>query len=377
MILIKLKIAAAAAVLAIASGTVNAAASDMENITVLGDSISTGYGLEEESLAYCEYLQQYFDAELDNFAKDGRQTSELIDQIENDKEVRSSLENADLVCVTIGGNDVMHIFEDALYSWNSGSMGTAQGQSFFSQEFVQSFIMQYASAFGPAAASAGENIGIIRDKINEINPEASVVMQTIYNPFETDDENLNSIMKPMKTFTSLYLGVINNAVRRQPAVIADIHKKLDEKSWLYTNIKNFDIHPNFLGHMLIAEEIIQNLREPGNGEVFRTQLEKIPREYYSGIPEDVTGEILRLADGEFRAEQVADADTESLTAEPETEETAEEVSEETQKNTEINDKSGQKKKSRLSKVLLYTGIILIAAATALRFYSKKKRKTYK
>ncbi len=50
-------------------------------------------------------------------------------------------------------------------------------------------------------------------------------------------KKLNSIMKPLKTFTAMYLGVINNAVRQQPTVIADIHKKFSENSWLYTNIK--------------------------------------------------------------------------------------------------------------------------------------------
>lgn len=76
----------------------------------------------------------------------------------------------------------------------------------FSQEFVQGFIMKYASAFGPAAAQAGENIAEIRKKISELNPEAPIIMQTVYNPFETDNEKLNSIMKPLKTFTAMYLG---------------------------------------------------------------------------------------------------------------------------------------------------------------------------
>ncbi|MDE6103990.1 MAG: hypothetical protein K2F60_05650, partial [Oscillospiraceae bacterium] len=317
MINIKIKISAAAAVLVIMAGTLSVNAEVTENITVLGDSISTGYGLDDSQLSYCGYLQEYFDADLDNFAKDGRQTSELLEQIENDDDVRNSLENADLICVTIGGNDVLQIFLDAMSELITRGGNTSGEQFEFSQEFVQSFIMKFASAIGPAAAQAGENITDIHEQIRELNPDAPVIIQTVYNPFETDDEKLNSIMKPLKTFTALYLGVINNAVKQQPAVIADIHEKFDENSWLFTNIKEFDIHPNYVGHMLIAEEIIQNLKLTGNGEIFRTELNKLPEEYYSGIPDNITGEILELADGEFRTQKAIDSFTEKTETETE------------------------------------------------------------
>lgn len=375
MINIKIKISAAAAVLVIMAGTLSVNAEVTENITVLGDSISTGYGLDDSQLSYCGYLQEYFDADLDNFAKDGRQTSELLEQIENDEDVRNSLENADLICVTIGGNDVLQIFLDAMSELKTRGGNTSGEQFEFSQEFVQSFIMKFASAIGPAAAQAGENITDIHEQIRELNPDAPVIMQTVYNPFETDDEKLNSIMKPLKTFTALYLGVINNAVKQQPAVIADIHEKFDENSWLFTNIKEFDIHPNYVGHMLIAEEIIQNLKLTGNGEIFRTELNKLPEEYYSGIPDNITGEILELADGEFRTEKAIDSFTEKT--ETETEHKNSGSLQETSAIKKETEKKEQKKKGKLSTVLISIGIILIIVSVLQGVYLKRKRMTEK
>lgn len=375
MINIKIKISAAAAVLVIMAGTLSVNAEVTENITVLGDSISTGYGLDDSQLSYCGYLQEYFDADLDNFAKDGRQTSELLEQIENDDDVRNSLENADLICVTIGGNDVLQIFLDAMSELKTRGGNTSGEQFEFSQEFVQSFIMKFASAIGPAAAQAGENITDIHEQIRELNPDAPVIMQTVYNPFETDDEKLNSIMKPLKTFTALYLGVINNAVKQQPAVIADIHEKFDENSWLFTNIKEFDIHPNYVGHMLIAEEIIQNLKLTGNGEIFRTELNKLPEEYYSGIPDNITGEILELADGEFRTEKAIDSFTEKT--ETETEHKNSGSFQETSAIKKETEKKEQKKKGKLSTVLISIGIILIIISVLQGVYLKRKRMTEK
>lgn len=379
MITIKIKIAAAAAAFAVSACMQCASAEAAENITVLGDSISTGYGLDDGELSYCGYLQEYFDAELDNFAKDGRQTAELIQQLENDEDVISSIQEADLICVSIGGNDVLQIFLDSFSELKNIGGNNSNEQFALSGESVQGFIMKYSSAFGPAAAQASENIAEIREKISELNPEAPVIIQTVYNPFETDDEKLNSIMKPLKTFAAMYLGVINNAVRQQPAVIADIHKKFDNNSWLYTNIKEFDIHPNYIGHMLIAEEIVQSLEQPGNGEIFKAQLEKLPKDYLNSIPGDITDEIIRLANGQFRGENNAES-TDSLTAENEIKpsEEASKASQEQSSETQNINKTEQKKKSKLSSLLFYTGIILISASVLLKVYSKlRKRMTKK
>lgn len=372
MINIKIKLSAAAAVFVILTGTLSVNAEVTENITVLGDSISTGYGLDDSQLSYCGYLQEYFDADLDNFAKDGKQTSELLEQIENDSNVRESLVNADLICVTIGGNDVLQIFLDSMSELNSKSANT-NGEHFeFSQEFVQGFIMKFASAIGPAAAQAGENITEIREQIRELNPDASIIMQTVYNPFETDDEKLNGIMKPLKTFTALYLGVINNAVKQQPVIIADIHEKFNENSWLYTNIREFDIHPNYVGHMLIAEEIIQTLKQSGDGEIFRTELKKIPQEYYSGIPEDITVEILELADGEFRADKAIDSFTEKTETETEYQN-----SESVQETSKITKETEKKKKGKFSTVLIIIGTSLIIISILRGIYTRIKGMTEK
>ena len=210
MITIKIKFAAVVTAFAVLACMQSVSAETAENITVLGDSISTGYGLDDDELSYCGYLQEYFDADLDNFAKDGRQTAELIEQLENDADVRSSVEQADLICVSIGGNDVLQIFLDSLSELKNAGGNNSEEQFVFSQEFVQGFIMKYASAFGPAAAQAGENIAEIRKKISELNPEAPIIMQTVYNPFETDNEKER--YKAVRQAVNDFVGSLNTNI---------------------------------------------------------------------------------------------------------------------------------------------------------------------
>ncbi|MGN1480668.1 SGNH/GDSL hydrolase family protein [Porcipelethomonas sp.] len=341
----------------------------LDNITVLGDSISTGYGLENDELSYCDYLEKYFNAELDNYAVNGRQTSELIKQLDEDKEVRKSLEKADLVCVSIGGNDILHVFEDALYQLD-GISQTDNGQFQISSEFIQQFLTQFSSGFGPAASQAKENMYTISEQISNINSAALVVFQTVYNPFETDNEQLNNIMKPLKVFTSMYLGTINNSVKQQPVIVADINLKLNEKPWLFTNINELDIHPNYLGHMLIAEEIVQKLRMSGNYDVFKDAASTIPKSDLSQIPENIMSEVRNLSNGCLRIKnspEAAAAETDiSETQQTETSETAAK-----------NNNSKKSTKSKISGILFKLGICLVMVSLCIKIYSnmRKDRKT--
>ncbi|MFR0880259.1 MAG: SGNH/GDSL hydrolase family protein [Oscillospiraceae bacterium] len=342
-----------------------------ENITILGDSISTGYGLDENELSYGDYLRNYFNAELDNFAVNGRQTSELISQLEEDSITVSSVANADIVCVSIGGNDVLHIFEDAVYELGGITQSPQSGSFQLSPEFIQQFLMKYSSGFGPAAAQAAQNLETISGKIAEINPEAEIVFQTIYNPFESDDETINNILKPLKTYTSLYLGTINNAVREQNVSVADIAKKFSENAWLYTNIGEFDIHPNNVGHMLIAEEIVQMLKLPGNYSVFDEQSLNLSEDTMNQLPENVTAEIKNLSEGNFRTESEIEVSAETERA-IETTESATESTENKQKET-TSESEKNSVKNKTAGILFKAGLCIIVISLILKIYARKRK----
>lgn len=382
MIRIRLKIFSivAAAVVCMSISVSAEETASPENITILGDSISTGYGLDENELSYGDYLRNYFNAELDNFAVNGRQTSELISQLEEDSIAVSSVANADIVCVSIGGNDVLHIFEDAVYELGGITQSPQNGSFQLSPEFIQQFLMKYSSGFGSAAAQAAKNLETISEKIAEINPEAEIVFQTIYNPFESDDETINNILKPLKTYTSLYLGTINNAVREQNVSVADIAKKFSENVWLYTNIGEFDIHPNNVGHMLIAEEIVQMLKLPGDYSVFDEQSLNLSADTMNQLPENVTAEIKNLSEGNFRTESEIEVSAETERA-VETTESATKSTENEQKET--NGSSQEKEtvaesekssvKNKTAGFLFKAGLCIIVISLILKIYTRKRK----
>lgn len=316
----------------------------------------------------------YFDAEIDNFAQDGLTTEQQLEQL-NEDIVKNSISEADIVCISIGGNDLLSIFEQAIYNLNSNENTFFKDDGLFnvSPEFIQSFVMDYSSSFSSAAIKASENIEIIKNKIKEINPDAELIMQTVYIPFESSDEKTNTLYKPLKVFASLYIGNINSAIKNAAPNLADINLKFNEKPYIYTNIDKFDIHPNYLGHMLIAEEIIQTLGISGNYSVFKTASDEIPHGIFSQFPDYISKELDEFSNGQMRRGTLEQAIERTSVSPTETQDTSEKT-ENTVNTTAAKDKEKKGSKSRgiLSVIFLILGFTLILL-TALRKLIKNKK----
>ena len=369
---------------------------DMNNIVLLGDSITYGYGLSDEEHDYGYYLGEYFDAEVENYAQNGLTTDGLIEKLD-DPEIQSSVKKADLICFSIGGNDLLHIFmsafaENGIAFGNKSSSDSNGGieDLGISSDLITKFMMEYSSQLAPAASKAGENIKKIEEDIEKLNPDAEIVIQTVYNPFETSNEKIAPIMKPFKSFASMYLGTINAAVKECAPYIADISLKFSEKPYLFTNIDKFDIHPNFMGHMLIAEEIIETLCMTGDLTAVTEAVNDIPYGTYSQFPEFIKMEIEEVSKGELRRgsleqfvqrananageDNVENTDAAADDEAVETSKTDQTDALESEKDNDDETSKKSKFKSILSKVFMVLGALLIFGASVLRFVRKRKNK---
>lgn len=282
----------------------NVCAEEINTITVLGDSIAEGYALEEGDKNYGVWLGDYFDAKVENYASAGKTTQELIDMIDNDKSVRESVKDAELICVSIGANDILELFFDDLVNMAQSYNESADGELNIPSEAVENIITSIATSIGPASANAGKNIDVIIDKLKAINPGARLVFQTVYNPFETNNETLKPLFSPLYAFASIYLSSVNNAIRNNTYIEnADIREKFKGYCSMYTNIDSLDIHPNRLGHIVIAEEIVQTLKIPGKTDIFTYNIEDVIGDSPWDLPHDLREEIKELSNGIFRKEE--------------------------------------------------------------------------
>lgn len=238
------------------------------NYVALGDSIASGYGLDDvRSESYVGRIakmleERYGAVHLVNFGRNGLRSEQLLDILVNEKneqygEYRTELQKADLITLSIGSNDLLQYL----------SLDTN----------LEDFKKHGDQVFTKACERFAQNIPRIIDAIHKQAPGAQLFVNNIYNPCNDSSfaiaekyiDNLDImaetyIQKMNEGFASEEVrSVFSSGTGNDRYTLIDVKKafeKTDEKlinmvfSW-----RNVDPHPNKEGHRVIAEEIIANI----------------------------------------------------------------------------------------------------------------------
>lgn len=250
-------------------------------MTVLGDSIAAGYGLEGYEKDPCYTCKSYgnilaekyglkADDTYHNYAVSGATSSDLIKLID-DKNYQTYIKNSDLIIISIGGNDMLHV----LYNAISEALGTSV-EDITSVDDIKSKInlmtikklSDSISENIPLALEQFEtNLNTIIQQLKSVNPNGLIIVQTIYNPFESFEEiellqTLSS--DTIADFNNVILNGAKNDKGEKLYIVSDVAKRFEGKSKELTNINEMDIHPNASGH----EEISKLLDEEISAHTF-------------------------------------------------------------------------------------------------------------
>lgn len=238
------------------------------NYVALGDSIASGYGLDDvRSESYVGRIagvleERYGAVHLVNFGRNGLRSEQLLDVLVNEKneqygEYRTELQKADLVTLSIGSNDLLQYL----------SLDTD----------FEEFKKRGDQVFTEACERFAQNIPRIIDAIHKQAPGAQLFVNNIYNPCNDSSfaiaekyiDNLDMmaetyIQKMNEGFASEEVrSVFSSGTGNDRYTLVDVKKafeKTDEKlinmvfSW-----RNADPHPNKEGHRVIADEIISKI----------------------------------------------------------------------------------------------------------------------
>lgn len=284
---------------------------DGMNIVVFGDSIAEGYDLSETQYNYGQIIADYLGGSVSNYAKAGAETTDTLNQIAN----ASDLSDADVVIISSGANDMIH-YSTRYMLQLCDSMGVlAEGYTAddipetptFQQmmemidiDGLKSFASKPTNqiALNKAILTLSANLTMTEgdtnyDKyervietqvmvnieqmvsdIRAVNPDARIIVQTIYNPIQIQEDSLESsyqqmltLLKP--TFNSVIDSYRTQVMEIEDVEIADIYADFtstDGYSWYFTDIqdsngKEFKIHPNQAGHVAIAANILNVIGE--------------------------------------------------------------------------------------------------------------------
>lgn len=265
-----------------------------ESYVALGDSISTGCGLDPEKAepSFAEQIEQEQELSLTMLAQNGETTASLLEKLEDtDGEVAKALEKADVVTLTIGGNDFMN----ALYEYMADAYNAANSTSFTAEQFKEAlegknekleqatalaFVTQNISGF---ASGASTLLTQLETALNGIasgirrHTEAPVVVATQYNPYrfaadEVSGEPATTAQAIADAFDAM-LALMNAKIKaleeQEGFFAADVFSAFDEAQQNPCNASflssNLDFHPNAHGHTLMAQTVGEVVKSALNG----------------------------------------------------------------------------------------------------------------
>lgn len=206
------------------------------NYLALGDSLTRGVGDEEKKNGYTKRLAEKIEqntevikVELDNRGKRGRRSDQLLKLIEKghyDKEIQ----NAELITMTIGGNDIMKIVKKELFDLKRKQ---------FDKELIK----------------FRENYNNIMKEIRMINPEVPIILIGLYNPFSMVSDEVNEF-ESIITEWNQTIEEISNIYEN--ACFVNVQDLFDTNANLVYHTDFF--HPNGNGYTIMTERIISNMK---------------------------------------------------------------------------------------------------------------------
>ncbi|ESU30244.1 hypothetical protein G3A_23080 [Bacillus sp. 17376] len=207
------------------------------HIVAAGDSLTQGVGDSTNTGGYIPYLAEQLEnektiknANFENFGVRGNRTAQLLKRLKN-KNIQSSIEEADLIILTIGGNDLMKVVKENFSSLKINHFKTEQ--KLFTEQLQEIFF-----------------------SIRNQNQEAPIVLVGLYNPFY----NWFADVKEMNQIVDEWNGQSLTIVEQDGnSYFVDIHDIFlnNEENLLYTDY----FHPNDRGYQLIADRIYEILDE--------------------------------------------------------------------------------------------------------------------
>ena len=158
----KKAIAALLTVLLCFSLSVPAFAKAPLNYLLLGDSIAEGYGIENSDEAcYGRIVADTNGYAYDNFAVPGHTTQNLLQRMQNEQ-VKTAIADADIISISIGGNNFL-----------LGNLNALLYDAIVKEDYTR---------FDEIADRFYDDLQQIIETIRQLNPDAAILLQTIYNP---------------------------------------------------------------------------------------------------------------------------------------------------------------------------------------------------
>ncbi len=233
-----------------------AAAPNYQNVLLLGDSITYGYGLEgsrDTCASYGNLLKAELGIREQNFANKAVNGDTSADLLALLPSLEKQISEADLIVISIGGNDLLGIIWDAIARlMNIPAVSPEQLVGVLADERQVLKLLETltVSRISEVVVSYTVNLASIASMIRAENPDAEVIFLAQYDPFE----QMTGI-KELEAIVATGIKMLNNAMEKvveaSGCTYLDVYTPFVGHAAEWTNMRYLDIHPNAEGHKQI------------------------------------------------------------------------------------------------------------------------------
>lgn len=230
-----------------------AAGEEAARYVVLGDSIAFGSGLTNPGKAvYGKIVADTNGYAYKNFAVPGHTTQNLLRRMQ-EPQVSPAIAAADIISISIGGNNFL-----------LGNMNALLYDAIVKEDYTR---------FDEITDSFYQDLQQIVRTIRQMNPDAAILLQTIYNP------QTGTIGEVYQQAADRF----NDKFRQYAAEQTDGILLVDVAQALTDSDRDFAedrIHPSAVGNEKIARAVLQTLFEHGLGTQTTPQIAEAGRDLH-------------------------------------------------------------------------------------------------
>lgn len=243
----------------------------------LGDSISTGYGLENPTTeSFPALLAAATGYTLMNKAVDGNTAAGIYAQMK-DGALDAELADAERITITCGGNDMMGLlYQQIADLYNAekepdittddvlkGLAGTGDVKQYVLMPYATEALDGFSEteAFDAGLIQYRSDLTDVMTYIRQVNPTATVIVNTQYNPYQWFTGFFKNVNTNMNAGAVKLNAVILEQADELDYIVADVYTAFQNSEENLCNgvgllsATNLDFHPNAAGHMVIAETV--------------------------------------------------------------------------------------------------------------------------
>jgi lysophospholipase L1-like esterase len=205
-------------------------------ITALGDSLTQGVGDETNNEGYIGVLNNYFDqtdtrVDIDNFGKRGNRTDQLLTRLTEEEAIIDSVEEADIVLITIGANDLMQVVKNNALNLN-------------------------LDVFNEEEQAFETRLTEIIETINGYNPDAEIYLLGFFNPFLGYFDNVIALNEILTSWNQTGKRVIESYPNGHHIDVYDLFALKD-----ISLLADDNFHPNQTGYTLIGARVYNHIKQ--------------------------------------------------------------------------------------------------------------------